>query len=66
MNTGVQDAYNLAFKLAYLVKNHVQGEDRNKILTKYSEERRSHGLFNLSTAMRYYKNSIDIAGYLGN
>ena len=65
MNTGIQDAYNLAFKIAYLHKNRLQEQERKKVLEQYSRERRSHAQLNLSTAMRYYKNSINIADYLG-
>ena len=66
MNTGIQDAYNLAYKIAYLHKHKVQEEERKRILEEYSRERRSHAHLNLTTAMRYYKNSVSIAGYLGN
>jgi len=65
MNTGVQDAHNLAFKIAYLIKNNLVGQDRQRLLAQYSDERHSHAEFNLSTAMKYYHNSVDIAGYLG-
>lgn len=65
MNTGVQDAHNLAFKIAYLYKNNLTANEKTRVLAQYSEERHSHAQFNLSTAMRYYRNSVDIAGYLG-
>ena len=65
MNTGVQDAHNLAYKIAYLYKNNLTANEKTNVLAQYSEERHSHAEFNLSTAMRYYHNSVDIAGYLG-
>lgn len=65
MNTGIQDAYNLAYKLAYMMKHNLSEEEYTQILKKYSDERRSHAQFNLSTAMRYYGNSLRIANYLG-
>jgi len=65
MNTGVQDAFNLAYRLSYLLKNNVTQQEEEKVLTQYSHERSSHARFNLSTAMRYYQNSLNIASHLG-
>jgi 2-polyprenyl-6-methoxyphenol hydroxylase-like FAD-dependent oxidoreductase len=65
MNTGIQDAYNLAFKLSYIAKNNPDKSQVMRILSKYTEERRSHAQSNLSVAMRYYRNSLNIADFLG-
>jgi 2-polyprenyl-6-methoxyphenol hydroxylase-like FAD-dependent oxidoreductase len=65
MNTGIQDAYNLAYKLSYMMKNDITQEEEEKILTQYWQERSSHSRLNLSTAMRYYQHSLNIAAHLG-
>lgn len=62
MNTGIQDAHNLAHKL---IKYHYgvkcQSSDIEYLIKQYSVERKSAGLFNKKTADRLYRESIDIA-----
>ncbi|KAM3145707.1 hypothetical protein pb186bvf_002253 [Paramecium bursaria] len=54
MNTGIQDAYNLAFKI-----------QDNVDLVHYESERKQIAQQNISTAMKYYQVSLDIAKQLG-
>lgn len=63
MNTGIQDAYNLAWKLAFVI----QGKATPSILTTYSEERQSIAqnlvnatdrVFRLVTSERYFHKII--------
>ena len=65
MNTGIQDAYNLAFKLSNILEKESDTEFASKKLNEYSKERKSVAEVNLTTAMKYYNNSIRIADFLG-
>ena len=51
MNTGIQDAYNLAWKLAYVVKGHAG----SKLLETYNEERLANAKRLLETTDRMFE-----------
>lgn len=62
MNTGIQDAHNLAHKLVkYYHGEGVDSPQLENLLREYSVERKTAGLFNKTTADGLYKDSIDIA-----
>jgi 2-polyprenyl-6-methoxyphenol hydroxylase and related FAD-dependent oxidoreductases len=50
MNTGIQDAYNLAWKLAYVLR----GEINSSVLTSYNEERTENAKRLLQTTDRMF------------
>lgn len=51
MNTGIQDAYNLAWKLAFVIK----GAASEKLLETYNEERLANAKRLLETADRFFE-----------
>lgn len=62
MNTGIQDAHNLAHKLIkhYSEENRTE-ENLDWAIREYSVERKTAGTFNKATADRLYQDSIGIA-----
>lgn len=61
MNTGVQDAHNLAWKLAAVLK----GEARNSVLNTYSEERRPVARANAELSVRNWEEASKVPAILG-
>lgn len=62
MNTGIQDAQNLAKKLSKFNQGNYQDyEDLDDLIKHYSQERKSAGLVNKETSDTLYKNSLKIA-----
>ena len=65
MNTGLQDAHSLAFRLSHIIKNGLTRDQWSPILDEYWKERKSHASLNLATALKFYQNSLNIASKLG-
>ncbi|CAN8291249.1 unnamed protein product [Cochlearia groenlandica] len=61
MNTGIQDAHNLAWKIAALV----QGSAKPSILDTYETERRPIALFNTSLSIQNFKAAMSVPSALG-
>ena len=71
MNTGLQDAHNLAWRLAHLLKKKRKesteklDESPPKFLEAYSNERRPVAAANASLSLRNYNRTLGIAKILG-
>ncbi|XP_010519667.1 PREDICTED: uncharacterized protein LOC104799053 isoform X2 [Tarenaya hassleriana] len=61
MNTGIQDAHNLAWKIAALVK----GTAQSSILNTYETERRPIALFNTSLSVQNFRAAMSVPSALG-
>jgi 2,4-dichlorophenol 6-monooxygenase len=61
LNTGVQDAHNLAWKLAWVL----QGRAEERLLDSYALERRPVGESNVAQALRSYFENHDVDQALG-
>ncbi|CAA7023593.1 unnamed protein product [Microthlaspi erraticum] len=61
MNTGIQDAHNLAWKIAALV----QGSAKSSILNTYETERRPIALFNTSLSIQNFRAAMSVPSALG-
>ncbi|VVA92426.1 unnamed protein product [Arabis nemorensis] len=61
MNTGIQDAHNLAWKIAALV----QGSAKSSIINTYEAERRPIALFNTSLSVQNFRAAMSIPSALG-
>ncbi|KAF6161362.1 hypothetical protein GIB67_009241 [Kingdonia uniflora] len=61
MNTGIQDAHNLAWKIASLVK----GIAPSSILHTYETERRPIALFNTALSVQNFKAAMSVPSALG-
>ncbi|WP_033365700.1 FAD-dependent monooxygenase [Mastigocladopsis repens] len=60
MNTGIQDAYNLAWKLAFVL----QGKAQNSLLETYSEERVANAIRLLQTTDQFFDVAASDRWYL--
>ncbi|XP_024008245.1 uncharacterized protein LOC18992343 isoform X2 [Eutrema salsugineum] len=61
MNTGIQDAHNLAWKIAALL----QGSANSSILNTYETERRPIALFNTSLSIQNFRAAMSVPSALG-
>jgi 2-polyprenyl-6-methoxyphenol hydroxylase-like FAD-dependent oxidoreductase len=55
MNTGIQDAFNLAWKLAWVIKRQLNGADADLLLGSYHDERHPVGQKLLKTTDRAFQ-----------
>ncbi|GER30071.1 3-(3-hydroxy-phenyl)propionate/3-hydroxycinnamicacid hydroxylase [Striga asiatica] len=61
MNTGIQDAHNLAWKLASVIK----GIAQPSILSTYESERRQIALYNTALSVENFKAAMEVPAALG-
>ncbi|KAF7808622.1 FAD/NAD(P)-binding oxidoreductase family protein [Senna tora] len=61
MNTGIQDAHNLAWKIASVIK----GIAPSSILNSYETERRPIAIFNTELSLKNYKAAMAVPSALG-
>merc|ERR1719356_497198 len=61
MNTGVQDAHNLAWKLAYVLN----GSASSSLLHTYSEERRRIAIKNTCLSLANFEETVKVARTFG-
>ena len=61
MNTGIQDAHNLAWKIAYVV----QGLISPKVLQSYSDERRKVAIRNTCLSISNFEETVKVARVFG-
>ncbi|KAL5698301.1 hypothetical protein ACHQM5_029359 [Ranunculus cassubicifolius] len=61
MNTGIQDAHNLAWKIA----SHLKGIAPSSILRTYETERRPIALFNTALSVQNFKAAMSVPSALG-
>lgn len=62
MNTGLQDAHNLAWKLSSVLQ---EGSYRPTLINSYEEERRPVAMSNAALSVRNYERSLNAARALG-
>lgn len=61
MNTGIQDAHNLAWKLAYVVR----GQSPREVLDTYSSERRNIAIRNTCLSIMNFEETVKVARAFG-